>query len=189
MDAEIQSIINGIVSNFVSNNMVPLVHNVFIKYLGKPDPSRLAYKEIQKIFDDNNFPMRAEYAIQLLLDGGGITYCNNYLVQQVKVTVVKHLGSDFLPTKIYPVDYPDRVKFSGRVNPNGNLTTVWFEWGETPELEMKTAPQYFSLESAFEYELIGLQPSTKYFYRSVATNIEGSAFGETIQFETSCKMS
>jgi hypothetical protein len=74
----------------------------------------------------------------------------------------------------------------GTVDPNGEETTVWFEWGRTPELGTATTPQ--TVHPGGEVELAdaiyGLESFEVYYFRFVAENASGRALGETVAFRT-----
>ncbi|MBX4215388.1 DUF11 domain-containing protein [Candidatus Parcubacteria bacterium] len=68
------------------------------------------------------------------------------------------------------------VTLSGSVFPNGASTNAWFEWGTTQSLGTQTAAQAFTANSNFTSSLTGLTPSTTYYYRAVAQNVNGIAY-------------
>src|SRR3989344_4336186 len=76
------------------------------------------------------------------------------------------------------------VTFNGYVTPNGNPTTVWFEWGTSTALGNQTNKQIFNSNSNFSQLVNGLAEDTTYYYRAMATNIEGNAVGQIISFRT-----
>ncbi len=77
---------------------------------------------------------------------------------------------------------------TGTVNPNGALTTYWYEYGLTASLGARTASQTvgsgFAGIAAPGY-ITGLSKSTTYFFRLVAQNSEGTTAGVQRSFETS----
>lgn len=75
----------------------------------------------------------------------------------------------------------------GYVSPHGNNSTkAWFEWGTTQRLEGQTAPTAVSLNANFFVSTITkLTPGTTYFYRIVAENSAGRAYGAVRMFNTS----
>ncbi|OGI90425.1 hypothetical protein A2911_01655 [Candidatus Nomurabacteria bacterium RIFCSPLOWO2_01_FULL_40_15] len=77
------------------------------------------------------------------------------------------------------------VTFNGYVTPNGNPTTVWFEWGTSTALGNQTNKQIFNSNSNFSQLVNGLAEDTTYYYRAMATNIEGNAVGQIVSFRTS----
>ena len=82
------------------------------------------------------------------------------------------------------------VRLNGRVNPSEMPDTKqWFEWGivgqyqtvyETPHNGMWGQNSLANTSA----DLIGLAPSTQYFYRQVAENGNGKDVGQTIYFTT-----
>src|ERR1035437_1957092 len=97
--------------------------------------------------------------------------------------------SGLLVTSVGPVSASARpscnnVTFNGSVTPNGNTTTVWFEWGTTPSLGTETARQTFSSDSNFSQFVTNLTANTTYYYRAMAQNSVGTATGDTVSFTT-----
>jgi hypothetical protein len=75
----------------------------------------------------------------------------------------------------------------GTVNPNGEMTQAWFEWGPTADLGTTTSPQPMgngTTDATLSAALTGLQPATTYFYRVAAENARGTAAGDIQQFRT-----
>ena len=76
---------------------------------------------------------------------------------------------------------------AGTVNPNGNATTAWFEYGPSPALGLKTAPvaagSGFSavIESA---AVTGLKPATTYYFRMAGSNATGTTRGQIFNIVT-----
>ena len=81
----------------------------------------------------------------------------------------------------------DAATLNGKVNPEGQATTYWFEYGKTEGLGSKTSEGSAGKGEA-EVEkskaLSGLDPSTKYFFRLVAENATGKTEGEILNFTT-----
>ncbi|MCH8839061.1 MAG: hypothetical protein IIA60_14920, partial [Candidatus Marinimicrobia bacterium] len=79
---------------------------------------------------------------------------------------------------------------NGRVNPQGDATTVEFEWGQTTSYgNSKAADQSplaagITVEVAVSTVLGGLAASTDYHYRVKATNGSGTTFGLDQAFST-----
>jgi hypothetical protein len=77
----------------------------------------------------------------------------------------------------------------GQVTPNASATLAWFEFGTSATLDdaTKTAEQAvgsgFTAVSVTQF-LAGLQPSTTYFVRIVASNIGGTTAGAVASFRT-----
>lgn len=76
---------------------------------------------------------------------------------------------------------------TGTVNPNGQSTTSYFEYGPTPDYGFETAPSNAGAGSSDEpasAALTGLQPSTTYHYRLVAFSAGDTAIGHDSTFTT-----
>jgi hypothetical protein len=76
---------------------------------------------------------------------------------------------------------------TGVVTPNGLPTNYWFEYGNTNTLGQRTATQQigsgFYSTPAPTY-IIGLNANTAYYYRLMASNNLGTAYGATYSFTT-----
>jgi hypothetical protein len=75
-----------------------------------------------------------------------------------------------------------------QVNPNGNLSSVWFEYGRSTYLGgVTTRDPAGSGNSNTEYStnLNSLSPGTTYYYRAVAQNTSGTNRGQILSFRTS----
>jgi phosphodiesterase/alkaline phosphatase D-like protein len=77
----------------------------------------------------------------------------------------------------------------GQVSPNGEVTSAWFEWGQDPSLGQfdVTAPQSISGDATTSQQsaqLDGLAPETTYYFRQVASNAGGTAYGQILNFAT-----
>ena len=75
----------------------------------------------------------------------------------------------------------------GSVNPNGSVSTAWFEWRSTTSTENVTNSQPVgagTIPANFSFILTGLSPNTIYYYRAVAQNPFGITRGPTISFTT-----
>ena len=80
------------------------------------------------------------------------------------------------------------ARVSGRVDPRGRGTVVWFEYGTTPALGSKTAETdagFAQGASTQRATLTGLQPGTTYHYRIAARSDAGTSVGQTRSFRTS----
>lgn len=76
----------------------------------------------------------------------------------------------------------DSATLNGVVNPNGSLTTYYFEWGPTTAYGNMTPSTPASAGSginnvAVSVNLSSLNPNTLYHYRLVATNSAGTGYG------------
>jgi uncharacterized repeat protein (TIGR01451 family) len=79
------------------------------------------------------------------------------------------------------------ANLNGQVNPNGNFTTAWFEWGTSQSLG--SAVGHRSVGSAtgylsYSFSLFGLSPNTTYYYRAVAQSSQGTVQGTIVSFTT-----
>jgi phosphodiesterase/alkaline phosphatase D-like protein len=79
----------------------------------------------------------------------------------------------------------------GRVNPNGDETTYWFEYNSStlPGTLVSTGTTAQTLSSGsstvgVKGTLTGLHPYTKYYYRLVAKNQNGTTIGSASSFVT-----
>jgi len=74
------------------------------------------------------------------------------------------------------------------VTANGAATSVWFEYGTTASFGATTATQSIGSGSspvAVTANLTGLQAGTTYYFRTVASNSQGTTTGNTLNFTTS----
>ena len=79
------------------------------------------------------------------------------------------------------------VTANGTVNPNGNATTYWFEYGTTLSYGSSTSPQSAGSGSeavAAQASLTGLSGGTQYYVRLVAQNDGGTTNGSAVSFYT-----
>ena len=77
----------------------------------------------------------------------------------------------------------------GSVNPNGAATVAWFEYGRDPNLATFTATDNQNLGSgrnpvAMDNTLSGLNTGVTYYYRLVASSVEGEVEGAIKSFST-----
>jgi hypothetical protein len=111
------------------------------------------------------------------------------------VIVVVTVGITYLPSRwdwafwssvgqFLAAGHCDRVVLSGHLNQPSAETSVWFEWGDTPELGMATPKQHFSEESDFYAHLVGLNERTTYYYRAAFENPYGLRHGRVLTFQT-----
>lgn len=75
---------------------------------------------------------------------------------------------------------------NGYLNPNGGDTTRWFEWGtSTGNLYNQTIKINQGLTSGnFSQSLTGLAPNSVYYFRAVAQNASGVAYGNIMNLST-----
>lgn len=84
----------------------------------------------------------------------------------------------------------DNARLSGSVNPNGQATQAWFEWGTDPGLAGSSSTSTQSGGSGSSAvvlgaSLAGLSSDTTYYYRVVASNATGTSYGLIVSFATS----
>src|SRR5215212_3407426 len=82
---------------------------------------------------------------------------------------------------------PTAATVAGSVNPNGLVTTWYFQYGKTNKYGTRTPAQDAGSGSkavAVSSTLTGLTPKTTYHYRLVATNSAGSTQGADRTFKT-----
>jgi len=94
------------------------------------------------------------------------------------------LQSRLLSQRTFGVTDCGTVVITGWVTPNGNDTAVWFEWGDTPNLNNVTITRHFTKASDLEQELAGLKADTIYYYRLVGSSDSGSFKGQIHSFRT-----
>jgi pimeloyl-ACP methyl ester carboxylesterase len=83
----------------------------------------------------------------------------------------------------------DGAILNGTVNPNGSAASAWLEWGTSSSLANfnSTPPQNIGSIAAsqpFSFTISGLNSSTTYFYRAVASNAAGTERGSIVSFTT-----
>jgi hypothetical protein len=121
--------------------------------------------------------MRAAVAISVLLlatlAGAGSGRGENPTTAPVVVTGVAQAGDWF-------------AFLNGTVDPVGLDTQAWFEWGLTPEFGSATSIQVVPAGNpgSVRDRIDGLESFTKYYFRIVATNASGTAFGDVVSFGT-----
>jgi len=79
------------------------------------------------------------------------------------------------------------ANLNGEVIPNKAATQYWFEYGTTPNMGHSSAPQSAGDGDVLvpvAVALTGLAPSTTYFYRVVAENVNGKTAGAQHSFES-----
>jgi len=81
------------------------------------------------------------------------------------------------------------VTLNGQVDPNGSDTYAWFEYGvNTNDLTYTSNSRYIGSETYwrnFSQSVSNLQSGTTYYYRAVARNSYGTAYGSILSFSTS----
>lgn len=74
-----------------------------------------------------------------------------------------------------------------QVNPNGNLSSVWFEYGRSTSLGSATTRDPAgsgTVSSEYSMSLNGLAAGTTYYYRAAAQNPAGANRGQILSFRT-----
>ena len=83
--------------------------------------------------------------------------------------------------------YQNSALLNASTNPNGNLSTAWFEYGTSQSLGSRTDIQAMgqgTYASDFTFVLSGLRANTTYYYRGVAQNGYGTTYGNILSFTT-----
>jgi len=83
--------------------------------------------------------------------------------------------------------YQNSALINGSVNPNGLLTTAWFEWGKNYNLGNKSDSRAIGSGNYalnFNSVLSGLDSGTTYYYRAAAQNSFGITYGNTVAIKT-----
>ncbi|RJR18449.1 MAG: fibronectin type III domain-containing protein, partial [Desulfobacteraceae bacterium] len=79
------------------------------------------------------------------------------------------------------------AKLNAVINPNGSITSYYFEYGTSSSFGLKT-PAVQAGNNPGEtqvYSLVtGLTPNAVYYFRVVAYNSGGTSYGETMSFST-----
>ena len=118
------------------------------------------------------------------------------LVQNIRVDRNKTVELDFLLTQnrqpIVHTGSANKITcktalFNGSVYPNGIPTTAYFEYGTSQAYGMKTS--YINAGKSWDQVSVNvsvknLTPETKYFFRLVAENIDGTTYGNEQVFST-----
>lgn len=81
---------------------------------------------------------------------------------------------------------PTSVQFDGAVNPEGALAGWYFEYGRTTDYGLESAPQATAGDSltVVSASITGLQPTTTYHFRLVASSEYGYFVGPDVAFTT-----
>ncbi|AKM78351.1 MAG: fibronectin type III domain-containing protein [Candidatus Wolfebacteria bacterium GW2011_GWB1_47_1] len=108
--------------------------------------------------------------------------------QSIVVNSSTNARSPYVTTRAASSVSRSSVLLRGAINPNGTLTTGWFEYGVTPSLGRTTIVQPMGqsqYSNAYSSVLSGLQAGTTYYYRAAAQNSYGTARGHILSFTTS----
>lgn len=74
---------------------------------------------------------------------------------------------------------------NGYESSNGTNVNTWFEWGTTQSFGNTTPITYYGTGAvSFNSMLYGLMPNTTYYYRAVASNGQGTVYGNMVSFTT-----
>ena len=85
----------------------------------------------------------------------------------------------------YAVKDCDKATLNGYVDPNGNPTIAWFEWGPISSLGHATPPQTYYSYTSFSYQITGLTENSTYYYQAKFRNsVQGEWSSSTISFTT-----
>lgn len=97
------------------------------------------------------------------------------------------IGIPLIATRAATNVTSSNARLNGTVNPNGQQTRYWFEWGTTPDLGNTTLVGDLPGGTAAQTvtaNLTGLLSGTTYYARLVATNPRDTAQGESVAFTT-----
>lgn len=107
-------------------------------------------------------------------NGGGQTNNESYSVPAVNTQTASFI-------------YQNSALLNGAVNPQGAVTSAWFEYGTSPSLGSTTFAQPAGMgvnSILYSFALTGLSADTTYYYRAVASNKNGTVYGSILSFRT-----
>ena len=84
--------------------------------------------------------------------------------------------------------YQNSALLNGSVNPNGGVTSAWFQWGTTTNLNNTTTIQPVGAGASYlnySAALTGLSANTTYYFRAVASSPSDTVYGSILSFTTS----
>ena len=96
-------------------------------------------------------------------------------------------GAPTVTTNSATYIYSSSALLNGQVDPNGAVTSGWFEYGLTTSLGSITTNQAVGSGNSYSnisFALSGLNPNTTYYYRAAAQNNSGTAYGSILSFTT-----
>lgn len=102
------------------------------------------------------------------------------------VTVI---GPPLVTTSVATNVTTTTATLNGSVNPNGGVTTAFFEWGTNSDLSNPQTTPSQSIAAGntaqpISATLTGLNPGTTYYFRAVAMNSAGTTRGSILNFTT-----
>jgi hypothetical protein len=114
--------------------------------------------------------------------GNDVTFTTSAPLQQPPPTV-QTLAASFASSS--------QAQLNGSVNPNGDNTTAYFEYGLTSNYGMTTPEEFVGSGSAAQNTsgTVGLAPNTTYHYRVVAFNSGGTSLGSDVTVTTASNSS
>lgn len=108
-------------------------------------------------------------------------------ITSTNTTQTKQPSAPQVKTSTDIVTFDNAVIVNGSVNPNGDFTSYWYEYGQTTSLGNRTSNQVvgsgFVAINSPGY-ITGLVKNTKYYFRLVASNQYGSVPGAQYSFQT-----
>ena len=84
--------------------------------------------------------------------------------------------------------YQNSALLNGSVNPNSGVTSAWFQWGTTTNLNNTTTIQPVGAGASYlnySFALTGLSANTTYYFRAATSNPSGTVYGSILSFTTS----
>ena len=127
-------------------------------------------------------------------NGIGVNASTNriYVASSKTVTVIEDAASTASTTPTVTTDSATNVAsnsatLNGTVNANGGTTTAWFEYGMTSGTYSNTTSTQTASgwsDTTISTDVSGLSSGTTYYYRAVAQNSEGAAYGSETSFTT-----